>query len=114
MLTLSMAILSGCLSKTPVEPPPVELQKFHPLPPAPLNLESEEFVLCPNEDPAQFVCIDHANVRKITRNKTKILRWSQEMSAIVDFYRTLPGPYTVNNNNTSSNYSNNTPTGEGR
>jgi hypothetical protein len=96
-----MTILSGCLSKPRVEITPVELQKFHPELPAPLNLETEEFVLCPNEDPAQFVCIDHANVRKITRNKTKFLRWSKEMRAIVDFYRTVPGPYTVDNNNNS-------------
>lgn len=81
----------------------MELSEYHPEPPPPLNLEQESFVVCPNEDPAVYVCMDHKNVQTVVRNKTKILRWSKEMRATLDFYTGVPEPISDSNNISKDN-----------
>lgn len=97
-----MAILSGCLTKTPVRPvEPISLMEFHPEPPAPLDLEEETFLTCPHEDPGVYVCMTLESARRVTRNKIKMLRWSKEMRAEQDFYTGAPDPTPVKIDNSS-------------
>lgn len=80
-------MLTGCLSKTAGSPAPtIKLTEYHPELPDPLVLEDEQFVVCPNEDPDLYVCMDHANAQKVSRNKVKVLSWAKDARAIIDFY----------------------------
>lgn len=57
----------------------------HPPRPNPVVLEDEIMVVKPDGT----VCMAPAEVDKLLRNKTELLRWLEESSNLIDYYRSL-------------------------
>ena len=98
VLILSTLTLTGCLSSQAVKPVPVpELRPFHPALPAAITLEDEVFLVCPHEDPKEFVCTHPEEMKKLLRNKTKLAAWMRDTRSVVEFYDPVPDPSLVKN-----------------
>jgi hypothetical protein len=84
---LSTLTLTACSSTTAGKPAPsIAVKQYHPELPDTLVLEDEKFIVCPNEDPAKLVCMDHTNAQKVSRNKVKTLKWAKDARAVMDYY----------------------------
>lgn len=86
-------MLTGCLSdraanKVYVPAPAVE--RYKPERPETLILEDEKFLVCPKEEPRDYVCMTPDGARAVVRNKTKVIRWVKEAGSLIDFYESDP------------------------